>query len=250
MRKQIHILNGDALKNRFPKEILGEVIVCREALVDGNVSGHNLESFFENRARFLSENYGGTIADYHEKVVPEFRKMQELDNEAEVNLWFEDDLFCQVNFWFCVHVLSGRSEELDIHLVRPDLHSQYGFGGLNNETLIKTYHRRSKLTDVNGIAALWSAYQEGDLETLLDLAKALQTNYPFIADAVQAHIDRIPKEGNPGRPKQTLVEIMDDLNTQEFGPVFREFCERESIYGFGDLQVKRMFDELISENGT
>jgi hypothetical protein len=32
-----------------------------------------------------------------------------------------------------------------------------------------------------------------------------------------------------------------------FGTVFQEFCKRESIYGFGDLQVKRIFDEVVHE---
>ena len=34
-----HILNGDSLKDVFPKEIYGTCIVARECLVDGDVSG-------------------------------------------------------------------------------------------------------------------------------------------------------------------------------------------------------------------
>jgi len=41
---------------------------------------------------------------------------------------------------------------------------------------------------------------------------------------------------------------MKELETQDFGPVFREFTKRESIYGYGDLQVKRLFDELLQES--
>ena len=37
---------------------------------------------------------------------------------------------------------------------------------------------------------------------------------------------------------------MDELNTEQFGLIFKEFCNRESIYGFGDLQVKRLLDEI------
>ncbi len=74
----------------------------------------------------------------------------------------------------------------------------------------------------------------------------LKNEYPFILPAVQAHIDRLPKNGNPGRPVRTLIEIMHELQTEEFGPVFREFCRRESIYGFGDLQVKQLFDDIVN----
>lgn len=51
---------------------------------------------------------------------------------------------------------------------------------------------------------------------------------------------------NAGRPIQSLITIMKELDTEEFGPVLREFNKRESIYGFGDLQVKRLFDEIIN----
>ena len=34
------------------------------------------------------------------KTVPEFLKMQNIPENSEINLWFEDDLFCQVTFWF------------------------------------------------------------------------------------------------------------------------------------------------------
>ncbi len=39
MRKQYHILNGDSLKEQFPENIQGDIIVARECLVDGNVKG-------------------------------------------------------------------------------------------------------------------------------------------------------------------------------------------------------------------
>ena len=34
----------------------------------------------------------------------------------------------------------------------------------------------------------------------------------------------------------------------DFGTVFRIFNQQESIYGFGDLQVKRIFDTIIRNN--
>ena len=75
----------------------------------------------------------------------------------------------------------------------------------------------------------------------------MQKTYPFILPAVNAHIQRIPGKEYPGRPIQSLIEIMKDLETDEFGAVFREFNKREYIYGFGDVQVKRLFD-MIKNN--
>jgi hypothetical protein len=72
----------------------------------------------------------------------------------------------------------------------------------------------------------------------------LAVKYPFLKPAIQANIDQIPTTDNPDRPVQSLMNIINELKTNEFGPVFRLFCQRESIYGFGDLQVKRIFEEI------
>jgi hypothetical protein len=77
MKKQYHILNGDSLKNQFPKSIKGKIVVARECLVDGSVKGNSLTDLFKTRAKFISSNYDGyTEQDYFEKTVPEFQKMQ------------------------------------------------------------------------------------------------------------------------------------------------------------------------------
>ena len=79
---------------------------------------------------------------------------------------------------------------------------------------------------------------------MLKIATELESSYPFIYKALEAHISRFPTDGTLSKPRQSLIEIMNELNTREFGPVFREFSRREAIYGFGDLQVKRLLDDL------
>lgn len=241
--KPYHILNGDALKEQFPENILGEIIVARECLVDGPVSGNSLEEFFETRAKFISSEYGGTREGYFNKVVVEFEKIRNIPTSLEVHLWFEDDLFCQVNLWFVVHLLS-KNKHTKIFLIRPPVHNQYGFGGLSKEKLLLAYQKRQKLEKLDVLKRLWPAYQSNQSDALNKLAAELEKEYPFILPAVEAHIDRIPTHNDPGRPAKSLRRIMDELQTKEFGPVFREFNKRESIYGFGDLQVKRLFDSI------
>ncbi len=246
MKKQVHILNGDALKQQLPKAIKGEVIIARECLVDGNIDGNNLEELFATRAKFISQNYGGTEQVYYEKAVSEFHNMLEIDDHSDINLWFEDDLFCQVNFWFVVHLLMKRNASNSIFLVRPQTHTQYGFGGLNDSELISNYKNRLSLTQLDAIASLWESYQNSNTKELTATALELKNKYPFILTAVNAHIQRLSTNGNLGRPKDTLIKIMKDIGTKEFKVVFKEFNKREAIYGFGDLQVKRLYDEIIN----
>lgn len=248
MRKQIHILNGDSLKEQFPESISGDIIVARECLVDGNVKGIDSDKLFATRAKFLSQHYGGTEQDYYKKTVPEFQKIISINDDSDINLWFEDDLFCQVNFWFVVHLLNKKDHNNAVFLIRPESHDQYGFGGLNHSELSSIYKKRSALIELNKVASLWQSYQNDDTENLIQTAGELESIYPFILPAAQAHIERKQTNDNAGRPIQSLITIMEELKTEEFGPVFREFNKRESIYGFGDLQVKRLFDEIIKDN--
>ena len=246
MSSVYHILNGDSLRDRFPSSITGELIVARECLVDGDVNGKALNEFFENRARFISETYGDySIEDYREETVTEFEKMLSIPTESTVYLWFEDDLFCQVNFWFTAFLLSKHGHVQSAKLVRPETHNQYGFGGLSSDQLIDLYNNEVILDDLGSISKLWLHYQSGDTNKLLGTAQSLEDQYPFILPAVQAHLERLPTQNSPGRPMQSLIDIVSELNTTSFGKVFQEFNKRESIYGFGDLQVKRMYDEIV-----
>ncbi|PQB05241.1 DUF1835 domain-containing protein [Aureitalea marina] len=246
MSKTYHVLNGDALKDRFPAEIEGSIIVARECLVDGDVSGDNLQAFYKNRAHFITQAYGDySKEEYTQDTVSEFEKIRTLPEGSKVYLWFEDDLFCQVNFWFVCFLLSANPNITTAQLVRPKLHTQYGFAGLSNTQLIEIHKEPVELDNLDAIALLWTHYQSGDQDKLLAVGRSLNANYPFILRAVQAHLERIPSDDDPGRPMRTLANIMTDLNAEDFGSVFQEFNKRESIYGFGDLQVKRMYDKRV-----
>lgn len=245
MRTQYHIVNGDVLLQQFPESIQGELIVARECLVDGDVTGSNLDELFSSRAQFISNNYDGySEQDYYDKTVSEFQKIQGITDDADINLWFEDDLFCQVNFWFTLSLLNQFHKNNPTFLIRPKIHTQHGFGGLEKPELVSVYENRLLLTEVDKLSGLWELYQNGSVEQLLQTAQELEYTYPFILTAVKAHAERIPTERNLGRPIQSLCHIIAELETEEFEPVFREFSKRESIYGFGDLQVKRLLDGI------
>ncbi|MGB0495307.1 MAG: DUF1835 domain-containing protein [Kangiellaceae bacterium] len=243
-----HILNGSSLRAQFPKQLEGELIVANECLVDGDVQGDSLDELYDIRAKFLSESYGGTIQNYFDKVVNEFNKIHELTIDAEVNLWFEEDLFCQVNFWFVLHLIKLQTDIRKVNLVLPNKENRYGFGGMDNKSLIESFNKKLTITnsDFESLSQFWCFYQSENTDKLLKESELLIEQYPFLLTAVHAHIDRNLSNSKLGRPEQSLLNIMKDLETNEFPKVFREFCQREAVYGFGDLQVKRLFDSLLS----
>ena len=234
----IHLLSGDSLLEEFQKTgIEGEVKVCPECFVDGDLQSDGLEDFWEKRAQFLEAE------NYEEKVKDEFISLYNLADDANsvVNLWFERELFCQVNMWFSIWLL--RSTESKFQIVYPVLDEGdsllKNWSELDTDGLKESFEKRSKVVynDVFLTVQLWEAFRDRDFKTLAELGSRESHAYPTLKETTEAAITL------DTRPKEIVKEIIAE-GKSDFGEVFAEFCKREPIYGFGDLQVKRIFDEV------
>lgn len=240
-----HVLNGDALKQYFPSELEGDIIVARECLVDGPVHGNSLQELYKTRAQYLNVTYGNHInSKYEDEVIPEFQKIENIPSGANVYLWFEEDLFCQVNLWFVIHFIYIHKIDANIQLVFPYEHAVYGFGSMNSSDLLKVFKKSICLKPFNRLNQLWPAYQNDNFSILDSVASYYENELPFLNKCVDAHKERNLTNNLPGKPEQILEQINQELNYPKFGTVFQEFCKRASVYGFGDLQVKRLYDSL------
>jgi hypothetical protein len=247
--QQCHILNGDSLKAQFPSSIQGEIIVARECLVDGNVKGVNFDTLMANRAEFIGQYPDCSSQDYYLNSVPEFEKIIALGDEVDVICWFEDDLFCQVNFWYVLYLLVKESSDRKVWLVRPNQGNEYSFAAMSEQELVTAYHSKISIDNANfsKLAMLWPSYQNEDFQKLQIVGKSFKDSFPYIITAVEAHIARIPDENGYGYPERVLLEIMKGQKILSFKNVFREFHQKMAIYSFGDLQVNVMYERLIKE---
>lgn len=249
MNNAFHILNGDALAELFPSHLSGEIIVARECLIEGSLDGDDLETFFSNRARFIGELDPDTLEkDYYRKSKEEFKKILDIPENSSIFLWFEDDLFCQANLWFVIWLIEKYLLNYRLFLVRPDTDLEYGFASLDEAGLMEVYEDRLPILNLSVLSNLWTYYKQGDKVELVGLSFELSANFPFITKAVEAHIARLPHGSDPGRPIRVIREIIEDLNTKEFVPVFKEFLRREPVFGYGDLLFKRIFDQVIENS--
>jgi hypothetical protein len=244
-----NILNGDSLAYSFPDaKIEGVIIVVREGLIDGELSGHNLHDFWQSRARYV----GMTEIEYNNSVVKEFEKIINAPDNSEFNLWFEYDLFCQVNMWFVISIINSLSIKKRVFVVYTSYldktNKQFwnGFGPAKPDQLKVCYADRVPLSkaDINFGQQLWKAYKNGNLEELTKLSKHQSPAFPYLQEVVKAHVDRFPKDGTKGRPEKVIEDITKNIYT-DFHKVFEEFWERESIYGFGDTQLKTLYDKVM-----
>jgi len=242
----LHILNGSALLERFPSDIEGQKIACNECLIEGPVKAKNLKDFGKLRSKFLHEAYNASYEEYYNKMVVPFEILETITPEHDLILWFEEDLFCQVNMWFMIHLISHYNLENSVYIVRPHTTLQYGFGSLDEAGLKAALEKKELISkeDLLIFDELWRAYSNSENTEMATLAELLSSSFPFVRSAVEAHFDRKETPDNIGLPKTTLLAIAQELKTKEFGPIFREFSNRLPIYGFGDSQVLRLWQEV------
>ncbi len=237
----VHVLPGDSLNEEFTKsEIDGNVVIFREALIAGDVSAEHLDEFWDVRANFVALEYGEDPIDHREKVAYEIEKLLEIPDDAEINLWFEYELFCQVNMWFCLDLLQRRESVYRVAPVNASPDDIWkGFGDHDAAALTEAYNARIKFSadDINHGSKLWNAFRTRNSKELLELAGYRSECFPFLEEvcAAAAEIET--------RPAEILREIKGS-GQKEFEPIFAEFQKRAGVYGFGDLQVARLLERL------
>jgi hypothetical protein len=238
-----HVLPGEAQVPEFQASgIEGEVIVCREALIDGPIDADDLEQFWNERARFIVGEYGEDEIAYHDNVAGELARLQDVEPGDEVNLWFEYELFCSVNMWFCLSLLSGTQSV--VYRVEPlglDVeHRWNGFGGFTADQMRAAFELRTRLSNeqVELGAELWNTYRTKDHRQLKQLAAKSDTDcFPYLTEIAAAAAEE------DIHPLEVLKEIR-SRGEREFPKIFDEFRKRAGVYGYGDTQVRRLLERL------
>lgn len=247
-----HILNGDCLAEQLKQtNIQGQFIVCAECLIEGDLTGDTLSQFWTSRAKHIADTYNTTMHNYYNKCVIEFEKIIDLPGSSEVCLWFENDLFCQTNMWFVLSLLNKTQKQNKIFRVFPIIEKNTdmwkGFGVSSAQMLEQAHDSKIQFTteDIRLGVNLWNAYKTSDFKKLKELSRQQSLCFQLLEEVCQAHIDRFPMDNSPGRPDQIVKEII-ETKSKDFQIVFSEFSDRQGIYGFGDLQVKNIYDRQFS----
>lgn len=251
MKTPLHLLNGDHLAQQLQGASYFQThVVFREALIVGPVTGTYLDEFWKLRTEFITTSYGVTAEEYGQKTISEIERLHSIPEDTEISLWFENDLFCQVNLWFILNLLPD-SRKIKIYRVFPPEaipeNRWKGFGGASTAALAQAYEARVPFTfsDLTLGKNLWEAYRSGDGAKLTELSKSMSPCLRHLEEVCQAQLDRISADPSQRRPEKLILELLAKGIT-DFDTLFSQFSEREGIYGFGDLQVRKLFDYLVN----
>ena len=162
----MHITNGDAFTQRLATlNLKGDVITWREMLCEGKtLTNVGSESFWKTRFEFLNKNYKVSKSSFIEKTLKEYRSLCNHKQQDTIVLWFEYDLFCQINMLAVLSWLKANRKYANISLVcsgkEDSSNKLYALNDLNNEQLLKLYENRVILTqdDIEYADYMWQLY--------------------------------------------------------------------------------------------
>ncbi|MET2986585.1 DUF1835 domain-containing protein [Aureibaculum conchae] len=255
MAKVLHILNGDSTAEILKKtSIEGDIVVWREMLCEGPVCNEvGSDEFWLQRYDYFENELGVDKLEYYDKTIKEIIKLEEVSNYDEVVLWYEYDLFCQINLMaLCTYLLQHYSKSVTYYLVctgkQKDKQQLQTLGDYSPDLYPKLLEDKIKLSRNNLVFAkqCWEMYVENNPEKLKSFDFAQQPKFAYFKIAIDQHLKRFPKANGLNQIQQKLLELIDPGNFTK-NQIIRELLlwqRNETVYGFGDLQYALYLDKL------
>ncbi|WP_235298128.1 hypothetical protein [Portibacter marinus] len=245
MKKDIlHILNGDATFRKFRDAgFTGQYMVWRETLALGPLFYQiDSELFWDMRSQFMEAAYGAKLAEYRRSVMLEFGKLRKFQG-PEIVLWYEYDVFCQVNFIALMSYILKYKKEVKVSIICVGDHPQYkhrvGLGEINTQEYQVLYNNRKILMKYDLLVAdkAWMMFCAMAVEQFSSIQS---DRLPYLSDALEASKVLF---GNGESLSKLESEIMSMLQSSPLKKqdVIRKLLAKDHALGFGDLQ----YDYLI-----
>ncbi|MEO0471008.1 MAG: hypothetical protein AAF206_15380 [Bacteroidota bacterium] len=247
--KTLHILNGEGTAHPFRTSgIEGDLLIWHEALMDGPVH-HSLfgEEFWRARQTFW-----GASDEKMRSIRVEMGKIHETEAYGHIILWFEYDLFCQINMIAALHLLSQSSHQPTISLVSPGAHEAIedfrGMGQLSPEHFPPLLEEAVRLTaeDLQFAAVCWEVFQQQDATKLATLTEhTFPVVFPYLKTALYNHLKRFPSTHNGlSAVEECMLKIL-GLDLSSFRNWIGQCLRAEDGWlGMGDLQYIRLAEGL------
>jgi len=197
----LNITNGDSVIASFREgQIPGRYLPWRDALHDGAVPrASSLEALSDVRARRISGPGSAEYARVRAEFAERDRVLGSFRDHDETVLWFEHDLYDQLQLVQILDWLSRQDREgTRISLIQigrhPEVRPFYGLGQLSGRQLSDLLPQRLPVTTEQFEIGqkVWQAFCAPDPQPLVLLAAESFQGMPFLAAALQRCLEEYP----------------------------------------------------------
>ena len=263
MVNTIHIVNGDVVVPILTGSgIEGDIIVWREMLCDGPISGEvGGDEFWKKRLNYFEKEFDVSKLEYFDNTIKELLKLEDLSNYNELVMWFEFDLFCQVNLMaLSTFLYKNFRKTITYNLVcsgkvkgNDKLHSLTDFSPEDFKELYNTKLKVNK-TDLEYAKKCWEAYSKNNIEKITAFDFSENNKFSYFEPAIKQHLKRFQTKNGLNEIQNKILELIDSsaLTANDIVRDLLIWQHKETIYGFGDMQyfsyLKKLSDFVqISE---
>jgi hypothetical protein len=214
----LHITNGDSTAISLRRSgIPGVFLAWRDVLHDGPVpAALSLQELSEVRARFLAERGWSSYEDALEEFRARDGILERFRNEREVVLWFEHDLYDQLQLLQILDWLAGQERGKTIlSLIAidsfPDRASFHGLGELTPAQLSSLFPKKRPITPAMLTLAheAWDAFCSPDPSAIERVLARDTSALPFLAGALKRHLQEFPSvTSGLSRTERQLLETL------------------------------------------
>lgn len=253
MSSQLHITNGDTLTERLKSlHLKGDIITWREMLCEGKtLTNVGSETFWKTRFEFLNKNYKVTKSWFIEKTLKEYRSLCNHKQQDNIVLWFEYDLFCQINMLAVISWLKTHRKYANITLVccgnEDETDKLYGLSEVSDEKLMQLYDERIQLSqnDIEYADYVWQLYCSDNPIRLENLTDFGNYQYDYLSDAIKTHLRRFPTIKNGLNDIENhVLQLSVDHKPKSKRELLQTVMQNQGVYGFGDSQFERIIGSL------
>jgi hypothetical protein len=255
----LHITNGDTTTNYLKKlKFSGEFITWREMLSEGKTTSDiGSETFWKTRFDFLKSSYNISKKRFIDYTLKEYRNLCNQKEQDEIVLWFEHDLFCQINMLAVISWLKRYRQGHQITLVCSGKvegsNKMLGLSQLNKKQVLQHFKNRVTLSqdDIEYADYIWQLYCSDSplrLETVYKFNP--MSPFQYLATAIEAHLQRFPSiENGLNKIENTILKTAQNNDLTSKKELVQQLITDEEVYGFGDLQYDhsiKTLDKLFS----
>ncbi|MBF0263794.1 MAG: hypothetical protein HQL46_00855 [Gammaproteobacteria bacterium] len=235
MSKILNITNGDSTVALMEKAgISGGYLPWRDVLHEGSVPANlSLEELSEIRAKYISDNGWGEIADIQTSFSERDDVIKSYKNFDKLILWFEHDLYDQLQILQILDFFYEKDLGLtELSLICTD---QY-LGMLQPDEFPLLFKYETQVTDIHLKLAhqAWSAFRESTPESWSKLLDIDTSALEFLKSGVIRMIQEFPSQKNGlSRTEQQALTII-SKGEKHPGKVFGKNQQLEESMFMGD----------------
>lgn len=257
MTQRLNITNGDSAAGTLSDAgIEGKIIAWRDVLHEGPVdSSLSLEELSKQRARFIAGNNWDDFAHVSGDFVERDRAIQHLDYFDEVVLWFEDDLYDQLQLIQLLSILIDQvTVKLEDLVGNPPKESKRvslivvdGYiPPLTAEELQQLDADRPRAKPEQFVLArrAWKAFGSPDPTLIERLLGESTAALPYLGRALTRHLEEFPSTVNGlSRSEREALTAIDEGHVTPVASFLEVARKQESIF-LGDLVFYSYLERL------